>query len=354
MKSTPVPTTVRNGSPPRTWRLGWKPSAGLPTWRARRRCLEGYVRFQAKRAADLILDVWTTRPEKDSASYVRWQYGLGRAAVFTSDAKSRVGPRNGSRGRATTASGKRGAGPAAARAGGAESRLEWGSGGLAPDSWSTNWQIPRRRRTCAAPVRAGAGRIRVRARHFRKSARASTRRGFPSAPRVACFAYVRSEESAACSGTRVVTCPSRNSLSGQNEKSCATSRPWTGGLFNPTPAQIFRPPARAAARAGSRSGPALLGCALLFNLAEVFWRRFRRPGAGRGACHLSVPSGLGADLPRPPPSGPPCAPEATAFAVSSPQICLTRGPYAQASGALCGASAPFFDNCGNMSRIFTG
>ncbi len=48
--------------------------------------LKGYVRFTSKPDAETILGIDTQR--KDPL-YVRWQYGLGRAAVFTSDAKSR-------------------------------------------------------------------------------------------------------------------------------------------------------------------------------------------------------------------------------------------------------------------------
>ena len=46
--------------------------------------LLGWVKFEAKPAAETILEV----DEKDPL-LVRWQYGLGRAAVFTSDAKNR-------------------------------------------------------------------------------------------------------------------------------------------------------------------------------------------------------------------------------------------------------------------------
>jgi Mg-chelatase subunit ChlD len=46
--------------------------------------LRGYVRFNAKPSADLILRIDRTQP-----LLARWQYGLGRAAVFTSDAKPR-------------------------------------------------------------------------------------------------------------------------------------------------------------------------------------------------------------------------------------------------------------------------
>ncbi len=48
--------------------------------------LKGYVRFQSKPTAQTILSIDKRR--KDPL-YVRWQYGLGRVGVFTSDAKSR-------------------------------------------------------------------------------------------------------------------------------------------------------------------------------------------------------------------------------------------------------------------------
>ncbi len=46
--------------------------------------LQGFVRFIAKPTADVILNIDRTDP-----LFVRWQYGLGRAAIFSSDAKSR-------------------------------------------------------------------------------------------------------------------------------------------------------------------------------------------------------------------------------------------------------------------------
>jgi uncharacterized membrane protein len=45
--------------------------------------LRGYVRFEARSTSDTILEV-----DRDPL-LVRWQYGLGRAVVFTSDAKNR-------------------------------------------------------------------------------------------------------------------------------------------------------------------------------------------------------------------------------------------------------------------------
>ncbi|MBL8291139.1 MAG: VWA domain-containing protein, partial [Bryobacterales bacterium] len=46
--------------------------------------LKGYVRFVSKPSADTVLSM-----DKKDPLFVRWQYGLGRAAVFTSDAKAR-------------------------------------------------------------------------------------------------------------------------------------------------------------------------------------------------------------------------------------------------------------------------
>lgn len=48
--------------------------------------LKGYARFASKPSSDVILNV---DPDRKDPLYVRWQYGLGQAAVFTSDAKSR-------------------------------------------------------------------------------------------------------------------------------------------------------------------------------------------------------------------------------------------------------------------------
>lgn len=48
--------------------------------------LRGYTRFISKPDAQTILSI---DPQKKDPLYVRWQFGLGRAAVFTSDAKSR-------------------------------------------------------------------------------------------------------------------------------------------------------------------------------------------------------------------------------------------------------------------------
>lgn len=48
--------------------------------------LRGYTRFAAKPGSDIILGI---NAQKKDPLYVRWQYGLGRVGIFTSDAKSR-------------------------------------------------------------------------------------------------------------------------------------------------------------------------------------------------------------------------------------------------------------------------
>src|SRR5215467_3606648 len=56
------------------------------TWRSTRASppSKGYVRFEARPTSDTIL-----LADREDPLLVRWQYGLGRASVFTSDAKNR-------------------------------------------------------------------------------------------------------------------------------------------------------------------------------------------------------------------------------------------------------------------------
>lgn len=51
--------------------------------------LKGYVKYEAKPAADLLLTVPGEKGDQKDPLLARWQYGLGRVTVFTSDAKSR-------------------------------------------------------------------------------------------------------------------------------------------------------------------------------------------------------------------------------------------------------------------------
>lgn len=51
--------------------------------------LKGYVKFVAKPTAETILNVPGTSSDQKDPLLTRWQYGLGRTAVFASDAKAR-------------------------------------------------------------------------------------------------------------------------------------------------------------------------------------------------------------------------------------------------------------------------
>ena len=235
--------------------------------------LKGYVRFQAKRAADLILAV--DDAEKDPL-YVRWQYGLGRAAVFTSDAKSRwaeawVAWKGYDRFWENVA---RDLLPHALAG---ESRLEWDP---AASRLIVEYQLADPAQAPDVPPRLfalgpdGFG----SALTLQKVGPGQYQAAFPIGARRGLFRVRPLEESRLFPETGLYLPEPELTSSGQNEKLLRDLAAWTGGLFNPTPAQIFRPPARALP-AWLTLWPALLGCALLFNLAEVFWRRFRRPGA---------------------------------------------------------------------------
>lgn len=51
--------------------------------------LKGYVKYEAKPNADLLLTVPGEKANTQDPLLARWQYGLGRVTVFTSDAKAR-------------------------------------------------------------------------------------------------------------------------------------------------------------------------------------------------------------------------------------------------------------------------
>jgi uncharacterized membrane protein len=239
--------------------------------------LKGYVRFQAKRTADLILALDDAGDDSGKAPlYVRWQVGLGRAAVFTSDAKSRwaeawVAWKGYDRFWENVA---RDLLPHALAG---ESRLEWDP---AASRLIVEYRLADPAQAPEAPPRLfalGPGGFQS-ALTLQKVGPGQYQAAFPIGARRGLFRVRPLEESRLFPETGLYLPEPELTSSGQNEKLLRDLAAWTGGLFNPTPAQIFRPPARALP-AWLTLWPALLGCALLFNLAEVFWRRFRRPGA---------------------------------------------------------------------------
>ncbi|MDR3718515.1 MAG: VWA domain-containing protein [Bryobacteraceae bacterium] len=233
--------------------------------------LKGYVRFQAKRAADMILEV-----EDKDPLYVRWQYGLGRSAVFTSDAKSRW----------------------------AEAWVAWkgfdrfwenvlrdllphaqqGESGLTWDPAASRLIVDYR---LADPSQApaqpphlfalGPGGFQT-VLQVEKVAEGHYRAAFPIGVRRGMFRVRPVEDSRLFPETGLYLPEPELTATGNNEKLLRDISAWTGGVFNPSPAQIFRAPARALA-SWLTLWPGLLAVTLLFNLIEVFWRRFRRPGS---------------------------------------------------------------------------
>jgi hypothetical protein len=241
--------------------------------------LKGYVRFQAKRAADLVLAVDEKEP-----LYVRWQYGLGRAAVFTSDAKSRwaeawVAWTGYDRFWANTA---RDLLPHALAG---ESHITWDP---AASRLIVDYRLADPAQAPLVPPRLFAlgpagfqtplTLQKMSEGHYQALLPVGSRRGL--------FRVRPLQDSRLFPETGLYLPEPELTSSGQNEKLLRDLAAWTGGLFNPTAAQIFRPPARALP-AWLTLWPALLAFALLLNLAEVFWRRFRRPGTALARPFLS-------------------------------------------------------------------
>lgn len=228
--------------------------------------LKGYIRFEAKPTAETILNI-----DREEPLFTRWQYGLGRAAVFTSDAKSRW----------------------------AEAWIAWpgfdklwvnifrdllphtqaGQAGIAYDGASGDLIVDYRmspdvadpanipgiyvfgpggfqRPVPVAKVAAGAyrGRVPVGQRQglFRVRPVAESK----TFPEVGLY---RSEEE--------ITGYGANELLLKNLAS------YTGGRFNPEPKQVFDAAGRSLP-SSIRLWPGLLAAAVLLNLAEVFLRKW--------------------------------------------------------------------------------
>lgn len=233
--------------------------------------LKGYVRFQAKRAADMILEV-----EDKDPLYVRWQYGLGRSAVFASDAKSRwaeswVAWKGFDRFWENVL---RDLLPHAQHG---ESRLTWDP---AASRLIVDYRLADVSESPAQPPHLfalGPGGFQA-VLQVEKVGEGHYRAAFPVGARRGLFRVRPAEESSLFPETGLYLPEPELTSTGSNEKLLRDISAWTGGIFNPSPAQIFRAPARTLA-SWLTLWPGLLAVTLLFNLIEVFWRRFRRPGA---------------------------------------------------------------------------
>jgi hypothetical protein len=233
--------------------------------------LKGYVRFQAKRAADMILEV-----EDKDPLYVRWQYGLGRSAVFTSDAKSRwaeawVSWKGFDRFWANVLR------DLLPHAQSGEAHLTWDP---AASHLIVDYRLADASQAPPEPPRLfalGPGGFQT-ALQVQKIGEGHYQAAFPIGARRGLFRVRPEQDSRLFPETGLYLPEPELTSTGDNARLLRDISAWTGGVFNPSPAQIFRAPARALA-SWLTLWPGLLAVTLLFNLIEVFWRRFRRPGS---------------------------------------------------------------------------
>jgi hypothetical protein len=238
--------------------------------------LKGYVRYQAKPTAETLLTIAgsaTGTPPVDDPLLARWQYGLGRAAVFTSDAKSRwaeswvawpgfdkfwanlmrdVLPH--------------------AQSGQAELTYDAPNGELIADYLGSS----------VAPLPTRLPELFVIGPNgFRKPLKverltADHVRARVSLPEPHGMFRVRPlEESVAWPEVGLFLPELEMTTYGSNPELLKQLSAYTGGRFEPTSRQIFEPRGRGIP-AAFRLWPLLLAIAVLLNLGEVAWRRLRR------------------------------------------------------------------------------
>jgi Ca-activated chloride channel family protein len=237
--------------------------------------LKGYVRFDAKPTAEMLLSVpGADGAEKDDPLFVRWQYGLGRSAVFTSDAKSRW----------------------------AEAWISWkgydkfwanivrdllphGMPGLAQLTFdpaskqlTAAYRIPQGIDAPAAPpalYALGPDGFQVPVKAERTGAD-TFRASVPIGPRRGLFRVRPLEESRAFPEIGLYLPEAELTSYGADTGLLRQISAYTGGRFNPEPKQVFDPGSRSLP-SSLRLWPALLILAIVLNLAELAWRRLRQP-----------------------------------------------------------------------------
>ncbi len=234
--------------------------------------LKGYVRFDAKKDADLLLAV-PGDAGKDDPLLVRWQYGLGRAAVFTSDAKARW----------------------------AEGWVAWkgfdkfwanilrdllphaqsGEATLTHDSVNgalvAEYRLAPHVTAPAAPPTLyvlGPGGFQ-RPVTVEKAGQGYYRAVVPIGARQGLFRVRPLADSAAFPEVGSYIPEMELSTYGNNPRLMKQIAEFTGGLFNPNPRDVFSTGGRSVP-SSLRLWPGLLALALLLNLAEVAWRKLKR------------------------------------------------------------------------------
>jgi uncharacterized membrane protein len=245
--------------------------------------LKGYVRFQAKASAETILTIAGSATSDhrvagtgflggDDPLLSRWQYGLGRSAVFTSDAKSRW----------------------------AEAWVAWpgydrfwanvlrdllphaqpGQSTLTNDTTNGTLIADYRLSPTIAPPTAlpklyalGPDNFqapmtveRIAPDHYKATVAIGNRKGL--------FRVRTLEESRAFPETGLYLPEPEITTYGNNPLLLQQLSAYTGGRFNPTPKQVFDPAGRSIPTT-LRLWPGLLALAILLNLAELAWRRLR-------------------------------------------------------------------------------
>jgi uncharacterized membrane protein len=225
--------------------------------------LKGYVRYDAKPGAEKVLEIDEKEP-----LLARWQYGLGRAAVFTSDAKGRWAEAwvtwSGfdrfwaNLGRDLLPHAQPGAATAGYDAASGDLVVEYRVTRAAPESAPPLFVFGPGDFRAPLPVTKAAdglwrGRIRIGDRQglFRVRPVAESR-AFPE------IGFYRPEEEL--------------STWGSNETLLKQVAEYTGGRFNPSPQQVFDAAGRAIPGA-LRLWPLLLGLAVLIDLVELLVRK---------------------------------------------------------------------------------
>jgi uncharacterized membrane protein len=232
--------------------------------------LRGYVRFKQKPGADLILQI-----DQEDPLLSRWQYGLGRAAVFTSDAKSRwaegwVSWPGYDRFWANVA---RDLLPHAGE-GEAVVTHDAANGALVVD-YRLAAHVPEPKAVPPVfvigpePFRAKVAMEKVADGHFRGTVPVGNRTGL--------FRVRPLEDSRAFPETGLYLPEPELSVYGSNAGLLRQVAEFTGGRFMPEAGEVFRSTGRSV-MSRLNLWPGLLGLAILLNLAEVAWRRLRGSG----------------------------------------------------------------------------
>jgi uncharacterized membrane protein len=229
--------------------------------------LKGYVRFLPKPSAEMILRIDHKEPLLE-----RWQYGLGRAAVFTSDAKSRWAAdwvawsgydkfwTNLTR-------------DLLPRSQGSEATLEFDS---ANSDLVATYQLGRDvEEPAAAPEIFVFGPDGFRKPIEVKKVAAGTFRGvLPIGSRQGLFRARPVEESRAFPETGMYRPEAELDDYGSNETLLKQVAQYTGGRFQPDPRDVFEP-GRRAIETTLQLWPGLLALAVALSLAELVMRKWK-------------------------------------------------------------------------------